>query len=451
MDAVAKITAARVQALTRWPYAATILFAFKLVPVTQGLETMAVDKGLRLYYNPSFVDSNSVQGLATVLLHEVLHVVHNHADRFGNLKAVNPSHEIWNIAGDLGINHILFEAGMSFSEGFQPITFDSYPPSVGLDPEKPTEDAFYKLNTEKDEGEEGERKPGDIPKPGLSEGDENPSDDVGDKAPGDEPGDESGSSPGHGNCGSISDGIQKPYELPGDDHEAPAATGEEIDVILDGFATDAINFGREHGNLPKGLARAVDDYLDPKIDWRRQLAALIRREVASISGRKDYTYRRPSRRQDALRGGNSEIILPAMRQQPPPNIAVVYDTSGSMSQQALTAGMSEILGITEALAGKAQLFAIPCDEKPHDVFQIKSQADISKVKPLGGGGTNMPAGIHYASKLKPAPKIIVVITDGYTPWPDQKPRNIHQILVILTERGAEERVPSWMPTLHLDN
>lgn len=450
MDAVAKITAARVQALTRWPYAATILFAFKLVPVNDGLETMAVDKGLRLYYNPSFVDSNSVQGLATVLLHEVLHVVHNHAGRFGNLKAANPSHEIWNIAGDLGINHILYEAGMSFSEGFQPVTFDSYPPSIGLDPEKPTEDAFHKLNSEKDAGEEGDRKPGDIPSPGKGGDDEEPSDDEEGKAPGGREGSKGGSSPGHGNCGSIADGIEKSYELPGDDLDAPAATGEEIDVILDGFATDAVKYAREHGNVPKGLARAVDDYLDPKIDWRRQLAALIRREVASVAGRKDYTYRRPSRRQDALRGGKSEIILPAMRQQPPPTIAVVYDTSGSMSQQALTAGMSEILGITKALAGKAQLFAIPCDEKPHGVFQIKTQADLLKVKPLGGGGTNMPAGIEFAIKQKPQPKIIVVITDGFTPWPGQKPRNIEQILVILTERGAEKDVPSWMPVLHLN-
>lgn len=433
MDAVAKITAARVQALSRWPYAASILFAFKLVKVDQGLETIGVDKGLRLYYNEEFIGKVNVQELATVLLHEVLHVVHSHHERFRMLKDPSPKHGIWNIAGDLGINHVLMEAGMSFPDAVQPVTYASYSSKLGLDPQKPTEDAYYKLLAELGGKDEGDGQP--------KAGDRDDSDDA-EPNSGDEP---------VGNCGSIAGGSKQPYELDDDDEDSPAASDAEVDVVLDDFATAAVAHAKEHGDLPGGLARAVDDYLDPKVDWRRLLSALVRREVASIAGRKDYSFRRPSRRQDALRGSRTEVILPSMRQQPPPNIAVVYDTSGSMTQEALTRGMSEILGITRALSGRASLIAIPCDTKVHGVFTIKTSADLAKIKPLGGGGTDMPEGIAFAAKQKPQPKIIVVITDGGTDWPKASPRGVTQVIALLTENTSKDLVPKWIPVVLLDD
>ncbi|MEN3002691.1 MAG: VWA-like domain-containing protein, partial [Armatimonadota bacterium] len=40
----------------------------------------------------------------------------------------------------------------------------------------------------------------------------------------------------------------------------------------------------------------------------------------------------------------------------------------------------------------------------------------------GGGGTNMPAGIEAAKRLEPPPDAILVLTDGYTPFPPAPPR-----------------------------
>jgi hypothetical protein len=39
----------------------------------------------------------------------------------------------------------------------------------------------------------------------------------------------------------------------------------------------------------------------------------------------------------------------------------------------------------------------------------------------GGGGTDMVAGIHAALDYTPAPDAIIVLTDGYTPFPKQPP------------------------------
>ena len=56
----------------------------------------------------------------------------------------------------------------------------------------------------------------------------------------------------------------------------------------------------------------------------------------------------------------------------------------------------------------------------------------------------MPAAIDTAARAKPRPAIIIVITDGYTPWPPTRPtrqqRNRHR-------RAHRPRHPPNSPTL----
>jgi predicted metal-dependent peptidase len=80
------------------------------------------------------------------------------------------------------------------------------------------------------------------------------------------------------------------------------------------------------------------------MDWRRALAAELRKAVADTAGAVDYTYRRPSRRATAV--GN--VVLPALRR-PVPEVAVVCDTSGSMSDDLLAASLAEVDGLLRAL------------------------------------------------------------------------------------------------------
>src|SRR5437764_1272375 len=44
------------------------------------------------------------------------------------------------------------------------------------------------------------------------------------------------------------------------------------------------------------------------------------------------------------------------------------------------------------------------------------------VQLTGGGGTDMRVGITAATRARPAPHVIVVLTDGDTPWPDEPTR-----------------------------
>ena len=63
----------------------------------------------------------------------------------------------------------------------------------------------------------------------------------------------------------------------------------------------------------------------------------------------------------------------------------------------------------------------------------------------------MGAGIAAAVKLRPSPNTIVVITDGFTPWPERRPGL--PVVVCLVGDGAEtvrEQVPEWATTVVVD-
>jgi VWA-like protein DUF2201 len=43
--------------------------------------------------------------------------------------------------------------------------------------------------------------------------------------------------------------------------------------------------------------------------------------------------------------------------------------------------------------------------------------------------------------LRPRPSVTIVLTDGYTPWPDRAPRGMRVVVGVLREHG----LPAWAP------
>jgi predicted metal-dependent peptidase len=97
-----------------------------------------------------------------------------------------------------------------------------------------------------------------------------------------------------------------------------------------------------------------------------------------------------------------------------------------------------------------------CDSAVHTAQTVCSSEEIALV---GGGGTNMVRGIMRAATASPRPDVIVVLTDGYTPWPGESPgpRVIAGIFGKppnrYSEKSAEVRAarlpPAWVETVYL--
>ena len=54
----------------------------------------------------------------------------------------------------------------------------------------------------------------------------------------------------------------------------------------------------------------------------------------------------------------------------------------------------------------------------------------------------MGAGIYAAAELRPRPSVVIVLTDGFTPWPEKPPSGIRVVIGLLAE-GL--RPPGWAP------
>jgi predicted metal-dependent peptidase len=196
---------------------------------------------------------------------------------------------------------------------------------------------------------------------------------------------------------------------------------------------------RRYGDTPAGWQRWADEVLEPTISWQRVLASAVRRGVADIAGRVDFSYRKPSRRSSVV----SDVVLPSLRQ-PLPKVAMVLDTSGSMDDHLLSQALAEVEGVLRGLGvGRRHLRIVCCDAT---AFEAQRVMKAREVQLLGGGGTDMGAGLARASDLRPRPDLIVVLTDGHTPWPITPPLGIKVIVGLMDPTGI---VPEWARAIAL--
>jgi predicted metal-dependent peptidase len=131
------------------------------------------------------------------------------------------------------------------------------------------------------------------------------------------------------------------------------------------------------------------------------------------------------------------VVLPALRR-PVPEVAVVCDTSGSMTDDLLAASLAEVEGLLAALGLARQVRVLACDAAVAPAQRVTS---ARQVELTGGGGTDMGAGIEAAAGLRPRPVITVVLTDGLTPWPDGPPRGMRVVIGLLGDDAPQP--PPW--------
>ncbi|MGI5237360.1 vWA domain-containing protein [Dactylosporangium sp. CA-139066] len=381
-----RLLAARYRAATARPYLASALYALSVVP-SWHLGSMGVDRHWRLYVNPDFVSAHPVEELAGVWIHEVAHLLRDHHGRADRLTHADRSdHYRVNLAQDCEINDDLVADRLTLpASRVEPKTF-------GLPAGRLFEEYLQ-----------------GIPPTAAM----------------------------HVQCGSGAHGVPVPGELAGGG--APEVSPIEADAIRRSTADAIRAHARSRGDVPAGWQRWADQIAEPVVDWRRLLTGALRQAVVWASGAVDYTYARPGRRGAAL----PRVVLPSLRR-PLPRVAIVVDTSGSMGTEELGAALAEVTGVLRAVGIRGnRVTVLACDADVHAVTRVTT---ADQVQLSGGGGTDMRVGIARARAAAEPPNIIVVLTDGLTPWPEE-PTGCRLIAGLVGERPPLP--PAWIEAVHI--
>jgi predicted metal-dependent peptidase len=144
-----------------------------------------------------------------------------------------------------------------------------------------------------------------------------------------------------------------------------------------------------------------------------------------------------------------EFILPSMRKPAPPTIAIVVDTSGSVGEEEITELLSEVEGIARVNGLAQGISIIPCDVEVGEIQKLRTIKGIAEIKLTGGGGTDMGVGIAAAASLKPVPKVVIVLTDGYTPWPESIDAKIESLIICCSAEESLSSIPAYAKAIDM--
>ncbi len=303
-----RLAAARLRAAQVQPFLALALYA--LTPIADSTQpTFSVNERWHLHVNPERLTEWSVMEVAGVLLHEVGHLIRDHA---GRARTMNVHGEklatLWNFAADAEINDDLVASGIELPGGV--VT----PAVLGEKPGMLAEYYYSHLRDGK-------------PPPDLEIAD----------------------------CGSGCHGVSSDPPSVAREMVAEHAGLSDVEAMLlrkrtaEAIAVAVAASGA--GSVAGGWARWAEALLRPQLDWRTLLGATVRSAVAAVRGNADYSYQRPSRRRVP------RVVLPAM-QRPVPRVAIVIDTSGSVDDDQLAMAWTEVHGCLRRLGTRRDLLSV---------------------------------------------------------------------------------------------
>lgn len=387
----AKLQAARLWVATNRPYYCAALFACPLIAVeSRPTMTIAMDHQWRIYINPRYVASNTIEQVAAALIHEINHALRSHAER--GLRTATPElDEFWKVACEFEINDDLELDGLDIGDGLLPEYF-------GIE-EQDTAELYYQQLLEHSVCV--------------------------------------GTAP---DCGPICS--TRTHHSQGlDACGTEGLTAAQRLFAQQATAAAVLQYGLDGGDVPVGLHEWAQHTARAAVDWRQMLARLLRSSLHSHAGAADYTWQRPCRRQDPA----DAVIRPAMAA-PAASITVVLDTSASMGEADHAKAYAEINAILTRAVPAQAIRVLSVDQEVNTDQRITHTRQIT---PKGRRGTDMAQGIRAAAAARPA--VIIVITDGYTPWPPTRPPGARTVIAALTDCHAIHVVPGWMHAIDISD
>lgn len=353
------------KAIKVYPYYARGFLSLEIVE-TDKIPTAGVDKYWRIYINPDFAEKNKYI-FPQILRHELEHLLRDHCSR---IKERN--HKLWNLAADMEINDEIPE--LQVDEYIYPARFDLE--------DHNTSEYYYDR----------------IPSSAKGQGE----------------GDQEGEPLGSGLEGSGVTGKKEEWEKGKD---SDCLSGPQRKRLIKDIAEDVVEHSsRKAGNVPNGVlmwATAQAKGKLPKIKWQ----LVVRNTISKmVNERNDFTFAKISRRQDR----SSPFILPSNVKREV-SCSVIVDTSMSMDSLGnwIAGCLKDILKIF-----RNNVEIIDCDVEIYSIRRLKTWKDVLKLR--GGGGTDMRVGIEAALKRKT--DLVLVLTDGETPWPEKMDRRVIPII-----------------------
>lgn len=167
----------------------------------------------------------------------------------------------------------------------------------------------------------------------------------------------------------------------------------------------AATMARMCGQLPGELERLVGELLNPVVPWYEMLQHLMNQTAQD-----NEHWNRRNRR-------FAHLYLPGRWSQRMGEVILIGDTSGSIGNDELGKYVSEGASLAEQLQPERIriLWADTC-VAGEQVFEL---GDPIEPEPQGGGGTDMRVPLADAEQHDPL--VVVLFTDGYTPWPQVEP------------------------------
>jgi len=346
--------------------------ALRLTPIADDSIKTACTNGVNIRYNPKWFLKLKSPERAGLLAHEVMHVALLHM-----LRREGRDPKRWNIAGDFVINSALVKSGLvlphtelldsQYDDMSTEQVYELLPKDIGQNP-TPTE---VWLCTGKD---------GEIT---------------------DDP----------GGCGGVED---HPNLLDG---QAVGKYAADLEVAIHQAAEAAKSIGK----LPGHMQSLIEKALAPKVDWRMTLARFLR-----ANNKSDFTWIRPNRRLIS-----SGLYLPSLHTPCLEEIAIVTDSSGSVSETELEQFTGETSAILHDLNPELIHF-IQCDSKVHNDTTYTRENLPLKVKYEGRGGTAFSPAIKYVNEKYPNVVALIYLTDLEAT--DFGPAPLYPVLWVTTSR-----------------
>ena len=193
--------------------------------------------------------------------------------------------------------------------------------------------------------------------------------------------------------------------------------------------------------MPQQVRTIVQDIARRSgLNWKQLLHDFLQSDTY------DYNFLPPDRRY-----AFSDFYLPAYNMdeehQTADDIWVCIDTSGSVTEEELTCTMAEILDAMRQAGLKGRISFFDSNITEPEPFEFEN--DLKNLTAQGGGGTSFHIIFRYLEeKLYPdLPRAILIFTDGYARFPEQKAALDVPVLWLIC-KGGNADVP-WGQVIQL--